>query len=164
MSGEAAITKVKSRLADWLDGEIGAGVTVGIDRPFDQALRDEDLPYVGVRVARVARQQGRPSHNATQHDIFVMFDIVAPSSATASIDEAQAEIEAAIVDRLGAMAPTSGTIGELIQLCEPVEIGPREEEFRLSDFGETVSAWRMVFLTPNGDFRSIFGTTGVVVP
>lgn len=164
MSGEPAITKVKDRLLDWLDGEIGLGVTIGKDRPFNRALQDDELPYVGIRIPRVERRQGYPSFNIVTHEALVMFDITVPSADALSIDEQQAEIEAKIAARLAAMAPTSGTIGELLQICEPSQVGPHEEDLMLSDFGQTTSAWRMQFITPVGDFRTIHGTTGVIVP
>lgn len=167
MAGEAALTKFKWRLLDWLDGQIGAGVAVFIDRPFDQPFRDEDLDCVNIRVPQVDFMPHSYSQGM-QHDLTVAFDIIVASSPTQSISESQAEIAAAIVDRLADMDGTSGSLGELLTsqntglLATPVSLGQQQDDMGLSDHGENVFAWRFSYLTPIGDFRTIVGQSGLI--
>jgi len=167
MAGEAALTKFKWRLLDWLEGQIGAGVAVFIDRPFDQPFRDDDLHCVNIRVPNVEFQPHSYSQGML-HDLTVAFDIIVASSVTQSLSDAQAEISAAIVDRLAAMDGSSGALGELLTaqnnglLATPVSMGQQQDEMGLSDHGEAIFAWRFAYLTPLGDFRTIIGQSGPV--
>ncbi len=160
MSGEASVTKVTSRLNTWLASNIGTGVDLHVARPFDQPFRDGDLPAVNIRAAKIEIEQ--LTYDTEKHTMLTLFDIHAPSQASGSIQDDQAEIAAAIADRMSAMAPTSGTIGELLQNAEPVRLGPEEDDLLLSDHGQMTLAYRLVWLAPVGDLRTISGNLGLV--
>lgn len=162
MAGEAAIRKVLTGLFDLLDGNLGAGVTVHIDRPFDQPFRDEELPAVNVRCQQVTRSITQ--YAAWLHDAQVAFDIITRSATTQTVDEQQAEIEADIAAIL--LNPpstiTPGSAWDMITEAVPLGIGQRGEEYDFSDQGEATSLWRVPFLTPVDDFRSIAGRLGLI--
>ncbi len=160
MSGEASVTKITSRLQTWLTAEIGSGVGVHVARPFDQPFRDEDLPAVNLRAAKVEISQ--QTYGTEQHTMLALFDIHAPSAASGSIQDDQAEIAAAIADRLSERTTTAGTIGELLQSAEPVRMGQEEDDLLLSDHGQMTLAYRLVWLAPVGDLRTINGNLGTV--
>ena len=165
MAGEAALTKIKLRLKSWIDG--GAiGATTEIDRAFDDAFGDEELetPVVNIRCQRTDYQlQGYA--NAWMHEAQMMFDIVTRSSTLSTIDDRQGLIAANIVARLAARDPSqSGTIGECLIICDPVAMGDSSDEGNLSDHGVMTFAWRMVWLTPTNDFKTIIGTSGQTIP
>lgn len=160
MSGESAITKIKSRTFDWLEDEIGAGVTLYIDRKAGKPFRDEDLPCVNIRCQEF-RLNAR-DYNSDTWEVGLMFDVLAPSSVLSTIDEDQAEIMSAIIDRMAERNSTAGTIGELLEICEPLSAGAQQDELNLSDFGVATLAYRMVFRTPRDNFRTIAGHNGPV--
>ena len=160
MSGEPAIRKVLDRLKDWLDGNVGTGVTVFLDRSYDEPFHDEDLPYVNIRCQRTAMSVF--DYGTMLHEAAIKFDIVSGASSTRNIDQLQAEIMADINARMWAMDATAGTIGELLQDKLPLSVGPEQDEFELSDAGEAVFAWSVTFLTPLADFRTINGANGSV--
>lgn len=161
MAGEPAIRKVLERTRAWLDGQLGSGVAIHIDRPFDRPFRDDDLPCVNLRCPMVTFSH----HNFTGgflHDGEVAFDIAAPSSATSGIGADQAEIAARLTARMAARTATAGTIGEALQDCYPLSMGVPQDEFLLADHGVTVFAWRFTWLTPLADFRTIIGHLGPI--
>lgn len=160
MSGEASLTKVVGRLDTWLTGNIGSGVGFHVARAFDKPFRDEDLPAVNMRAARVEISQH--DYYGEMHELLALFDIHTPSKASGSIQNDQAEIAAAIADRIAAMTTTAGTIGELLQSAWPVRLGPDEDDLGLSDHGQSTLAYRFVWLAPAGDLRTISGNLGVV--
>ncbi len=161
MSGEAALTKVKDRTVAWLDGNV-SGVSIVKDRPIDKPFRDSDLPVIHLRITQVQITSAR-NPTGDFHDAAVMFDILAPSILMGSIDDRQAEIMADIVARLGAIDATPGTLGELLEICEPTIAASREDEMAmLSDFGVTTLAYRMGWRCPHNDFRTIAGHNGTV--
>lgn len=162
MPGEPAIRKVLTALRDILDGHVGAGVTVHIDRPFDQPFRDEELPAVNIRCTSVPRSQTQ--YNAWLHDAQIMLDIVTRSATTQTVDEIQSEIEADIAAVLlnppASIVP--GSAFDMLTDIIPLGIGQRGDEFDMSDQGESTSAWRCPFLTPIGDFRTIAGRISTI--
>lgn len=164
MAGEAAITKVKTRLKDWLTGEIGADVD--LDRPFNSAYSDEELatPQVNIRFARVDFDL-RGYNGGWLHSGSVMFDIVTRSATVQTIDERQAEVIAAIVGRMAEITgDDTGQIGELLQLHEPVAVAQPEDDINLADYGSTTLAYRLIWVTPQNDFKTIVSATGALIP
>jgi hypothetical protein len=164
MAGEAALTKVKLRLKAWLDG--GAiGATTEIDRAFDNPFGDDELdtPVVNIRCQRVDYNV-RGYNGGWQHEAQMMFDIVTRSSTLSTIDDRQGLIAANIVARLAAKDATVGTIGEVLEYCDPVAMGDTSEEGNLSDHGVMTFAWRMTWLTPINDFKTIFAVNGTLIP
>lgn len=160
MSGESAITKIKSRTLSWLTGEVGSGVDVHMDRKASEPFREEEMPCVNIRCQEfriITRDYSSDTWEAA-----VMFDALAPSSVLSTIDADQAEIMSAIIERLAERAATVGTIGELLQICDPLTAGAQQDELNLSDFGVATLAYRMVFLTPRDNFRTIVGHNGPV--
>lgn len=160
MSGEPAIRKVLERLETWLTSNVGAGVNVHLDRPFDQSFRDEDLPYVNIRCDRTTFSVF--NYGSMLHEAVVKFDIVSGAASSANINQSQAEIAAALTTRMWAMAPTSGTIGDLLQDKLPVSMGPEQDSFEMSDAGEATFTWALTYVTPLDDFRTILGASGLV--
>lgn len=160
MSGESAITKIKSRCLAWLTGEIGTGIDVHMDRKAGNPFRDEDLPCVNIRCQefRIITRD----YSADTWEAAVMFDVLAPSSVLSTIDVDQAEIMSDIIARLAERTSAAGTIGELLEICEPLTAGAQQDELNLSDFGVATLAYRMVFRTPRDDFRTIAGHNGHV--
>lgn len=167
MPGEAAITKFKTRLAAWLDGHIGAGIGLHLERPYDEPFHEGEMDCVNIRVpqcdaALVAAM------NAWEHTARVEFDLICKSAASGTISEAQAEIAAAIVDRLALLDATTGGLGEMLQaqanglLAAPLSLGPQQDEMMMSDNGEAVFAWSFVWLTPINDFRTVAGQNGLI--
>lgn len=161
MSGEPAVRKVLLGLNSWLDGHLGSGVGLEIDRPFNLAFHDDDFPLVNIRCP-VTSYSNELTYNAWLHEGLISFDVITRSSTLSNIDADQAEIAAKMVERLGARVPTPGTIGELLTKCDPVSMGPDTDENRLVDHGESVFVWRMLWLTPINDFRTIIGANGPV--
>lgn len=167
MSGEPAIRKVLERLKVWVDGNVGAGVTVWLDRPFDEPFRDEELPCLNLRCQRVDFQVGNYS-SGMLHEAAIAFDIITRSALVQTIDQKQAEIAADLVARIGAMNAAPGGIGELLSaqnnglLCTPLSMGGQADEFDMADQGVSTFLWRFVFLTPINDFRTIIGQNGTV--
>lgn len=160
MSGEAALTKVKTALEAWLAGNVGTGVNTFIDHPFDQAFRDEDYDLINIRCPDVSFET--LTYNSWLHTGTFKLDIVCASGVGTTIEAKQQEIAAAIVARVGARVPTAGTLGELVQDCEPVSCGPDSDDSRLADEGEMTFEWRITWLTPINDFRAIVGANGLV--
>lgn len=162
MAGEPAIRKVLTGLEQILAGNLGAGVTVHIDRPFDQPYRDEELPAVNIRCQQVNRSQTQ--YNAWLHDAHIMFDIVTRSATTQTVDASQAEIEASLADVLLNPPATivPGSVFDMVADIIPLGIGTRGDEFDMADQGESTSAWRCPFLTPIGDFRTIAGRVSTI--
>ncbi len=160
MAGEAAITKVKNTLLTWLTGNIGSGVTITLDRAFDQPYHDEELPTVNIRCQQTDYDVF--GYSGWLHSAAIMFDVVTRSSTTLTIDKKQAEIAADIVARIAARTSTAGTIGELLQDALPVSMGSSGADMELSDQGETTLQYRMTYLTPINDFRTIAGQNGLV--
>lgn len=160
MSGESAITKIKSRCAAWLEDEIGAGVTIYLDRKASAPFREEAMPCVNIRCQEF-RLNARDM-SADVWEVAMMFDVIAPSSILSTIDEDQAEIMSAIIERFAERDATAGTIGELLEFCEPLSAGAQQDELNLSDFGVATLAYRMVFRTPRDNFRAIAGHNGLV--
>ena len=164
MAGEAAITKVKNALKVWLDG--GAiGATTEIDRPFDQSHGDEDLttPIVNIRCQQT-NYNVRGYNNGWQHESIIMFDIITRSSTLLTIDDKQALIAAKIVARLAARDTSPGSIGLMLEFCDPVAMGDTGDDGNLSDQGVMTFQWRMTYLTPINDFIQIFAVTGELIP
>lgn len=167
MSGEPAIRKVLERLKVWLDGNVGTGVTVWLDRPFDQPFHDEELPCLNLRCQRTDFQVSNYSAGML-HEAGIACDIITRSAAVQSIDQKQSEIAADLVARIGAMTAAPGQIGELLSaqnnglLCTPLSMGGQSDEYDMADQGQSTFAWRFVFLTPLNDFRTIIGQNGPV--
>lgn len=165
MAGEAALTKVKLRVKAWLDG--GAiGATTEIDRPFDRTFGDAELetPVINIRCQRT-NYDVNGYNNGWMHNAEFMFDIVTRSSTLSTIDDRQGLIAANIVARLAAKdSSIAGSIGELLIFCDPIAMGDTSEEGNLADHGVMTFAWRMAWLTPINDFKSIFGVNGVLIP
>lgn len=162
MPGVPAIRKVLIALRDVLAGNVGDGVQVFIDRPYDQPFRDEELPAVNIRCQQVERSQSQ--YNAWLHDAQIMFDIVTRSATTQTVDASQAEIEATIAEVL-LNPPTSiepGSVFDMLADIIPLGIGQRGNEFDMADGGESTSAWRCPFSTPIGDFRTIAGRVSTI--
>lgn len=159
MSGEASFTKVMGRLETWLDGNIGSGVALHVARPFDETLQEGDLPAVNIRCPRIELSD---TYGIDQHTALVLFDVHCTSRASGSIQDDQAEIAAAIADRIRARTITAGTIGELLQSADPMRLGPEEDDLLLSDHGQMTLAYRLVWLAPAGDLRTINGNLGLV--
>lgn len=164
MPGEAAITKVKQRLLTWLQGNV-AGASFELDRPFDRAYGDDDLATAQVNI-RCARTDYtiRNYDNAMLHDAQFMFDITTRSMTLQTIDERQAEVAADIVARLGARSATAGTIGEVLQFCDPLAMGGADNDMNLADHGENTLAYRIAWVTPYNDFKTIVSVTGALIP
>lgn len=164
MAGEAALTKIKTRLKAWLDaGNIGA--TFEVDRPFDISFGDDELetPVVNIRCQRTDYQLDR-YQGAWMHEAQFMLDIVTRSSTLSTIDDRQGLVAANIVARLAARnSSQSGTIGECLIFCDPVTMGDSSEEGNLADHGVMTFAWRMVWLTPINDFKTIIGLSGQTI-
>ena len=162
MAGEPAIRKILTALHGLLDGNLGVDVSVHIDRPFDQPFRDEELPAVNIRCQSIERSQSQ--YNAWLHDARVMLDIITRSSTSQTIDEQQAEIEADIAEVLlnppGSI--TAGSFFDMIADAVPLGIGQARDEMDMADAGESTSAWRLPFLTPINDFRTIAGRLGPI--
>ena len=158
MAGEPAIRKVLDRLHSWLDGQLGSGVALLLDRR--DPLHDEDLNYVILRCDHTAFSVF--DYGSMKHEASIKFDIVTAETSTTTINEVQAEIAAKIVTRMWAMAPTAGTIGELLQDKLPLSMGADQNEFDLTDAGETTFSWAVTWLTPIDDFRTIIGAAGLV--
>ncbi len=164
MAGEAAITKVKERLLSWLQGNV-TGATFELDRAYDRAYGDAELAtaQVNIRCARLDFEY-RNYGSQMMHTGQFMFDIVTRSMTLQTIDARQAEIAADIVARLGARTETSGTIGELLEFCDPVAMGSPDDEQNLSDHGENTLVCRMVWITPPNDFKTIVSVNGTLIP
>lgn len=160
MSGEPAIRKVLDRLKTWLEGNVGTGVTVFVDRPYDESFHDADLPYVNIRCDGTGFEVF--NYGTMLHAASIKFDIAGKETATRNVSEEQAEIAATLNARMWAMTMTAGGIGELLQDKLPVSLGAEQDEFQMSDAGETVFAWRLTWLTPLDDFRTIIGQNGLV--
>lgn len=160
MAGEAAVNKVMTGLQEWMGGEIGAGVRIDVNRPFDVPYQDNELPAVNIRVEQIDFDIF--NYSGWLHTAAIMFDTVTRSSTLSTIDAEQAEIQASIVARLAARVATAGTIGELLQTCDPVSAGPPSPEDERADVGESTLAYRMTWLTPQNDFRTIAGHNGLV--
>lgn len=163
MSGEPAIRKVLVRLKAWLDGHVGTGVTVFIDRNYDEPYRDEDLPYVNIRADRVDFELVNYG-GALQHSAHIKFDIAAKDSAASNIDSNQAEIAAALHARMWAMDYTPGNIGELLQDRLPLSMGPEEDRLSMSDAGESTFVWRLTWLTALTDIRTVIDGNNQPIP
>lgn len=163
MAGEPAIRKVLERLRDWLDGHLGAGVALRIDRAFDESWHDDELPAVNLRCQSVEYSAWNYT-GGWLHDAAVMFDIITRSATTQTIDDKQAQIAAAIHARLNdtARGAEPGTFGELVQDCLPVSMSHAQDELNLSDYGENTMTWRITFLTPLDSFTTIAGHNGLV--
>lgn len=167
MSGEPAIRKVLERTKAWLDGNVGTGITVWLDRPFDQPFHDEELPCLNLRCQRVDMSVAGYSAGM-MHEAMIAFDIITRSALVQTIDQKQAEIAADLVARIGTMNAVPGGIGELLSaqnnglLCTPLSMGGQSDEFDMSDQGTSTFIWRFVFLTPLTDFRTIVGQNGTV--
>lgn len=159
MSGESAITKIKTRTQTWLAGNVGA-LAIHVDRKADNPFREAELPCVNLRCPefRIIER----IYNADVWEAAVMFDVMARSSVLSTIDADQAEAMSAIVARMGARTSAAGTIGELLEVCEPLSAGVQQDEFNLSDVGAATLAFRYVFRTPANDFRAIAGHNGLV--
>lgn len=162
MAGEPAIRKVLMALHDLLDGNLGAGVGVVIDRPYDQPFRDSELPLVNLRCEQVTRSQSQ--YNAWVHEARIMADIITPSATSMTVDGKQAEIEAKIAEVLlnppGSITP--GSVFDMLADILPLGIGQGRDDFDRSDSGETTSAWRCLFITPLNDFRTICGRVSTI--
>ena len=163
MAGEAAVTKIKIALAAWLTGNIDADVE--IDRPFDRPYSDSDLSNtkVNIRIPNV-QFDGDRYNSGFRHTGSVMLDITTRSSATGSIDAQQAEVAANIVARIAARIPTVGTLGHLLEDAYALGFGTEAEDPNLADHGETTFAYRMMWITPRDDIRTIVAVTGALVP
>lgn len=159
MSGESAITKIKTRTQAWLTGRIGA-LVIHVDRRADDPFRDDELPCVNLRCPQF--QIIERAYNADVWEAAMVFDVLAVSSMASTIDADQAEAVSAIIERMGARTPTAGTIGELIEICEPLTVAAMQDEMNLTDLGAATLAFRMVFRTPANDFRTIAGASGLV--
>lgn len=160
MSGESAITKIKLRSQAWLDGNVGDGMAIHIDRKADEPFREDELPCVNLRCTEFRLIER--INNADVWDAAVMFDVLAPSSMLSTIDADQAEAMSDIIARMGARTSTAGTIGELLEFCDPITAGAQQDEMALIDLGVATLAYRMVFRTPPNDFRTIAGHNGLV--
>lgn len=160
MAGEASLTKIKERMFTWLDGNIGSGVSLFLDRPFDQPFNESELNAVNIHFRNVGFVPF--GHNSWQHIADLVFDIATESTTTSTIDEDQAQIAADIVARLSARTSAVGTIGELLQDAVPVSMTTESDDDRLADIGEASFAWRLTWLTPENDFKTVIGHNGNV--
>lgn len=164
MAGEAAITKVKERLLSWLQGNV-TGAEFELDRPYDTAYGDEELATAQVNIRCSALDFSiRNYDNAMVHTGQFMFDITTRSMTLQTIDARQAEVAAGVVARLGARTEASGTIGELLEFCDPVAMGTGSDDQSLADHGEITLAYRMVWITPLNDFKTIVSVNGTLIP
>ena len=163
MSGEAALTKIKLRAKAWLTGQILSGVAIHIDRALDQPFQEAETPCVNLRIPFTQYSiQGYSSGH--MHDAAIHFDLLSASMASATIDESQAEMAADIAARMGNLDAVPGNLGELLQAgsCEPISSGVQNDDFNLSDIGVVTLAYRLVWITPINDFRTIAGQNGLV--
>lgn len=162
MAGEASETKIKNALSAWLTGHIGADLE--IDRPYDRSFGDDDLATskVNIRIPTVDYERAH-IQNGLRNIATVAFDITARSPATGSIDAVQAEIKASILARIMAKTPTPGTLGYLID-DTLFPLGALAEQENLADHGGMTFAYRIAWLTPVNDIRTIIAIDGTPVP
>lgn len=165
MAGEAAITKVKIALKSWLETGAAMGATFEVDRPFDRSFGDDEMavPIVNIRCQQT-EYNIRGYNNGWQHVGDFMFDIITRSSTLQTIDDRQALIAAKIVARLAARTATVGTIGMMLETCDPIAMGDTGDDGNLSDQGVMTFQWRMTYLTPVNDFIQIFAVNGELIP
>lgn len=159
MTRETAWTKVADKLKVVLttavesDPDRTLHVFTSQDRTDAQPLEHGEIPGVIIRIAKVEYDFAEMAAQM-RHSGQVIFSCQSGSDEALSIDPANQDVMAFIVETLAASDDLDGMVEDIVPATSDAS------EQAAPDVGEALLIFDCILYTPTGDFRTIIGRSG----